>query len=118
MLHNLEPKILTLVNFCASFALFSALDPDIVPKFFDLYKRSALSELFDFIKYLDKTYMNVNSTYPPSMWAGILSTTLPTTTNGCESFHSAFGRLFGDGTTHPNMFAFWKICTIIINGRK
>lgn len=77
-----------------------------VPEFFDMYKRNAPPEISEFIKYLEKNYMKVNSIYPPSMWAGIYSTTIPTTTNGCESFHSAFGRLFGEGTTHPNIFCF------------
>ena len=38
--------------------------------------------------------MTEGSTFPPTLWAGVAEKQHPTTTNGCESFHSHSGNLF------------------------
>ena len=58
--------------------------------------------LHQFIGYLKVNFATSSSSFPPSMWAGVLDQTIKHITNGCESFHRHFGR--GNINPHPSVF--------------
>ena len=58
-----------------------------------------------FEEYLRQNYINEDSPFPPSSWAGL---TFKTTNNGAESFHRHFGDLFGYLHTKPNIWEFLR----------
>lgn len=57
-------------------------------------------------EYLEETYMSPTAIFPPNMWADCIDSEVPTTTNGCESFHKHFGDLFGSANTKPDIYRF------------
>ena len=57
----------------------------------------------EFSDYLLNNYINVDSKFPPAMWAGCLdSADHKNTTNGCENFHRHFGT--GCLNPHPSVY--------------
>ena len=60
-----------------------------------------------FIKYMETTYITPRSKFQPEFWAGCITAEEGhTTSNICESFHTHFARLFGNGNYHPNIYTF------------
>ena len=53
--------------------------------------------------YLVETYIQENSSFPPSIWA-VEEASITRTTNACESFHSQFNSSFY--STHPSIYIF------------
>ena len=92
---------------CFSLKLLPAT---LVKKVFDLsskFKKSVNAKKFE--DYLRKNYIEHQSQFPPSSWAGL---TFKTTNNGAESFHRHFGDLFGYLRTKPNIWEFLRTLSV------
>ena len=58
-----------------------------------------------FMEYILTTYVERNSNFPPTMWAGLEGNA---TNNGPESFHRVFGDLFGYLKCKPGIWHFLR----------
>lgn len=71
---------------------------------FDLMASKPENAVLDrYADYLLETYIEENSTFPPSIWAE-KTASITRTTNACESFHSRFNSSFY--CTHPSVYIF------------
>ena len=68
-----------------------------------------LDKAIPFVEYLRKYYIQKDSAFPPTSWAGL---TFKTSNNGAESFHRHFGDLFGYLHSKPDIWEFLRTMCI------
>ena len=88
------------------------LEPDMVGEYFATFSTSAPDEVKEFVRYLKDTYITPKLIFPHQMWAGVLNSNIPTTTNACETFHRHFGDMFGSSNRAPTFISSWRILII------
>ena len=80
------------------------IDVDMVAESFATHVLTAPAACKPFVDYLERYYVKPNSQFPPSMWAGLATSSDPATNNGIESYHNHFGNMFS--SAHPNIRSF------------